>query len=128
MALTKASKEALWLTRLTKEFGIAQDLVVIQSDNQSAICLVKNQVFHERSKHIDVQYHRIRDWVNDGDIAIEKVHTDEKASDCLTKPIIVEKTISKRFEEVLEVNDFYKVFRLAKVEMLMLAHLKMRKE
>ncbi|BBG96452.1 Protein of unknown function D [Prunus dulcis] len=54
MKLTKASKEALWLTRLAKEFRIAQDLVVIQSDSQSAIWLVKNQVFHGRSKHIDV--------------------------------------------------------------------------
>lgn len=60
MALMEASKEAIWLKRLAKEFGIAQNLVVIQSDSQSAIYLVKNQVFHERSKHIDVQYHRIR--------------------------------------------------------------------
>ncbi|CAL8153338.1 unnamed protein product [Prunus armeniaca] len=109
MALTKASKEALRLTRLTKEFEIAQDLVVIQSDSQSAICLVKNQVFHERSKHIDVQYHRIRDWVNDGDIAIEKVHVDEKASDCLTKPITTEK-----FRHYLSLLNL--VFRLAKVD------------
>ncbi|KAI5339065.1 hypothetical protein L3X38_018337 [Prunus dulcis] len=83
MALTEASKEAVWLKRLAKEFGIAQDLVVIQSDSQSAICLVKNQVFHGRSKNIDLRYHRIRDWVNDGDIMIRKVHATENASDCL---------------------------------------------
>ncbi|BFG26329.1 hypothetical protein CerSpe_126030 [Prunus speciosa] len=91
MALTEASKEAVWLKRLAKEFGIAQDLVVIQSDSQSAIHLVKNQAFHGRSKHIDVRYHRIRDWVNDGDIVIRKVHTNENASDCLTKPVTTAK-------------------------------------
>ncbi|KAI5342541.1 hypothetical protein L3X38_010416 [Prunus dulcis] len=91
MALMKASKEALWLTKLAKEFGIAQDLVVIQSNSQSAIYLVKNQVFHRRSKHIDVRYHRIKDWGNDRDIAIEKVHMDENASDCLTMPVTAEK-------------------------------------
>ncbi|BBH02483.1 NAD(P)-linked oxidoreductase superfamily protein [Prunus dulcis] len=42
MRLTEASKEALWLTRLAKEFGITQDLVVIQSNSQSVKCLVKN--------------------------------------------------------------------------------------
>ncbi|KAL6285710.1 hypothetical protein ACE6H2_010100 [Prunus campanulata] len=57
MALTEASKEALWLQRLAQEFGIAQDLVVIKCDN----------------------------------IAIEKVHTDENASNCLTKPVTTEK-------------------------------------
>ncbi|KAH0992662.1 hypothetical protein GBA52_004145 [Prunus armeniaca] len=87
MALTEASEEVVWLKRLAKKFGIAQDLVVIQSDSQSAICLVKNQVFHGRSKHIDVRYHWIRDWVNDGDITIRKVHTTKNASDCLTKPV-----------------------------------------
>lgn len=87
MALMEASKEAIWLKRLAKEFGIAQNLVVIQSDSQSAICLVKNQVFHGRSKHIDVRYHRIRDWVYDGDIMVKKVHTTKNASDCLTKPV-----------------------------------------
>ncbi|BFG29049.1 hypothetical protein CerSpe_153230 [Prunus speciosa] len=91
MALTEASKEALWLQILAQEFGIAQDLVVIKCDSQSAICLAKNQVYHGRSKHIHVRYHRIRDWVNDGDIAIEKVHTDENASDCMTKPVTAEK-------------------------------------
>ncbi|KAL6273672.1 hypothetical protein ACE6H2_024364 [Prunus campanulata] len=80
MALTEASKEALWLQRLAQKFGIAQDLVVIKCDSQSAICLAKNQVYHGRSKHIHVR-----------DIAIEKVHTDENASDCLTEPVTTEK-------------------------------------
>ncbi|CAL2228538.1 unnamed protein product [Prunus armeniaca] len=97
MALTKTSKEVVWLKRLAKEFGMAQDLVVIQSDSQSAICLVKNQVFHGRSKHIDVRYHRIRDWVNDGDITIRKVHTTENTSDCLTKPV----TAAAKFKHCL---------------------------
>ncbi|CAL2256258.1 unnamed protein product [Prunus armeniaca] len=76
---------------MAKEFGIAQDLVVIQSDNQSAICLIKNQVFHRRPKHINVQDHWIKDWVNNGDIAIKKVHTNETNSDYLIKPVTAKK-------------------------------------
>lgn len=42
MVLTKASKEEIWLCRLANKFGINQDLVMIMSDTQRAICLVKN--------------------------------------------------------------------------------------
>ncbi|XP_034217437.1 secreted RxLR effector protein 161-like [Prunus dulcis] len=92
MGLTEASKEALWLTRLAKEFGIAQDLVVIQSNSQTVICLVKNQVFHRRSKNIDVRYHRIRDSIE-------------------VELLGITRTVSKRFEEFLGVNNFHKVFK-----------------
>ncbi|XP_040367425.1 secreted RxLR effector protein 161-like [Rosa chinensis] len=91
MALTEASKEAIWLNGLASEFGIHQEGVVVKCDSQSAIHLAKNQVFHARTKHIDVRYHRIRDWVEFGNIIVEKVHTNDNAADCLTKPIVVEK-------------------------------------
>jgi hypothetical protein len=64
MALTEASKEAMWLSGLVKKFGLTQNSMVVRCDSQSAICLAKNQVFHSRTKHIELRYHRIRDWVN----------------------------------------------------------------
>ena len=91
MALTEASKEAIWLNGLASQFGIHQEGVVVKCDSQSAIHLAKNQVFHARTKHIDVRYHRIRDWVEAGDIIVEKVHTNDNAADCLTKPVSAEK-------------------------------------
>ncbi|XP_040364466.1 secreted RxLR effector protein 161-like [Rosa chinensis] len=91
MALTEASKEAIWLNGLANEFGIHQQGVVVKCDSQSAIHLAKNQVFHARTKHIDVRYHRIRDWVGSGNIFVEKVHTNDNAADCLTKPVALEK-------------------------------------
>ena len=60
MALTEATKEALWLQGLVGEFGIEPQTVSIFSDNQSAIYLAKNQRYHERTKHIDVWLHFIR--------------------------------------------------------------------
>ncbi|CAL8174685.1 unnamed protein product [Prunus armeniaca] len=117
MAVTEASKEALWLTRLAKEFRMAQDLVVIQSDSQSAICLVKNQVFHGRSKHIDVG---LLDQANHN---WEVQTLLELAQSCYLLKIEVElwgltRMIFKRLEEVLVVNEFHKVYRLAKVEIV----------
>lgn len=91
MTLTEASKEALWLKGLIKELGLKQGNIQIQCDSQSAIHLAKNQVFHARTKHIDVRYHKIREWLNNGDIAIRKVHTKENAAYMLTKSVTTEK-------------------------------------
>ena len=55
------------------------------SDNQSAIQLIKNQVYHERTKHIDVKLHFIRDEVAKWLVAVIKIHTDINHADMLTK-------------------------------------------
>jgi hypothetical protein len=56
-------------------------------DNQSAIALSKNPVFYERSKHIDVRYHYIRECVNEGRIIIDYTATEEQLTDILTKAL-----------------------------------------
>ena len=57
------------------------------SDNQSAIHLTRNQGFHERTKHIDVWLHFIREIVNNQKVKIEKVHTDDNPVDFINKPV-----------------------------------------
>jgi hypothetical protein len=91
MAITEASKEAIWLRGLVNDMGLKQNSVLLKCDSQSAIALTKNQVFHARTKHIDIRFHRIRDWIISGEVSIEKVHTDENASDMLTKPVTKDK-------------------------------------
>ncbi|GKB23950.1 hypothetical protein Tco_0863351 [Tanacetum coccineum] len=53
--------------------------------SQSAIHLAKNQVYHSRTKHIDVQYHFIREILEEGGVRIKKVHTSKNPMDMLTK-------------------------------------------
>jgi hypothetical protein len=60
-------------------------------DSQSAIYLAKNQVYHARTKHIDVRFHKIRELIVTGDIILEKVHTSENTVDMLTKPVTAAK-------------------------------------
>uniref|UniRef100_A0A2N9G064 Uncharacterized protein n=1 Tax=Fagus sylvatica TaxID=28930 RepID=A0A2N9G064_FAGSY len=91
MAVAEAAKEALWLKGLVKEFGLNQSRVQMHCDSQSAIYLAKNQVYHARTKHIDVRFHKIRELIVTGDIVLEKVHTSENAADMLTKPITTSK-------------------------------------
>ena len=87
MAITEATKEALWLQGLVGELGVKQEHVSVFSDNQSAIHLTRNQGFHERTKHIDVRLHFIREVVNSQKVKVVKVHTDDNPADFITKPV-----------------------------------------
>ncbi|WVZ73173.1 hypothetical protein U9M48_021517 [Paspalum notatum var. saurae] len=60
---------------------------VLRVDNQSAIELAKNPVLHDRSKHIDIRFHFIRDGVTGGRIILGHVGTGQQLADILTKPL-----------------------------------------
>ena len=54
-------------------------------NSQSALFLTKDQMFHERTKHIDVHYHFVQDVVTRGDVIMENVSTHDNPTDMLTK-------------------------------------------
>ncbi|KAL5538278.1 hypothetical protein UlMin_045948 [Ulmus minor] len=87
IAATEGVKEAMWLKGLVGELGCMHDKVEVFCDNQSSIHLTKNQMFHERTKHIDIKLHFIRDVVSQGTVSVEKIYTDENPSDMMTKPV-----------------------------------------
>ena len=62
-------------------------------DNQSALHIVRNLVFHSKTKHIGVQYHFIQEVIEDGSVDLQKIHTKENLADILTKPINADKFI-----------------------------------
>lgn len=79
---------AIWLRNLLSEIELKQlRATVIKVDNKSAIELEKNPVNHERSKHIDVRFHFIRDHVKKGSIELVHVASQEQAADIFTKPL-----------------------------------------
>ena len=61
--------------------------VKLKIDNKSAIELSKNPVHHERSKHIDLTYHYIRECVELGRVDVEHVRTGDQVADILTKSL-----------------------------------------
>lgn len=88
MALTYAIQEAKFLKQLLYEFvGMKNYCVNIGVDNQSAINLAKNPINHQRSKHIDVRYHFIRDELQNGNISLFYVSSNENFADMFTKPL-----------------------------------------
>ena len=91
MAMTSAVKEGKWLKGILEDFGIKQEGVSIGCDNNSALSLAKHQVYHERSKHIDVRLHFIREEIEKGSVRVFKVDTAENPADMLTKPVPKEK-------------------------------------
>ncbi|GMI71562.1 hypothetical protein HRI_000825500 [Hibiscus trionum] len=87
MAVVEAAKEALWLIRLVKELSIRQGGVQLHCDSKSAIHLAENQMYHARTKHIDVRFHNIRELIASGEILLQKVHTADNPADMLTKHV-----------------------------------------
>eukprot|EP00253_Pinus_taeda_P017380 PITA_17380 len=91
MAATHASKEAVWLQRLCSSMGLVQGAIRIDCDSQSAIFLAKNPAYHSKTKHIDVQYHFVRDMIEDKKVLLVKVDTLKNTADALTKSVSSEK-------------------------------------
>ena len=88
MAGTEAARQAIWLQDLLIEImGDSSEKVVIRIDNQSAIALTRNPVFHGRSKHIHTRYHFIRECVEKGLIEVHHVPGQEQKADILTKAL-----------------------------------------
>jgi len=93
IACSEAAKEAIWIRRLYSELLTIYPpctALCLYADNQGAIQLVKNNKFHERTKHIDTKYHHVRDTLAQGLIAIEYVSTHEMTADILTKALVRE--------------------------------------
>jgi len=88
MALTQATKEALWLKALFESIGVKmRKPLAILADNQGAIKLARNQEFHQRTKHIDIQYHFIREKLERKEVTLAFVGTKQMVADGLTKAL-----------------------------------------
>ena len=62
-------------------------------DSQSAIFLTKDQMFHERTKHIDVRYHFVHEIIARSDIVVSKVGTQDNLVDMMTKSLPIAKFV-----------------------------------
>jgi histone deacetylase 1/2 len=87
-ALAKCSCEAIWIRRLLQELKILDNKpTILYCDNQSSIKLSYNPVFHEKSKHFEIDYHFTRQKVENNIIRVEYISSQEQPADLLTKPL-----------------------------------------
>ena len=87
-AMASATCELIWLKQLLKElrFGEVMQMTLI-CDNQAALHIASNPVFHERTKHIEIDCHFIREKILSGDITTSFVNSNDQLADVFTKSL-----------------------------------------
>lgn len=87
-ALVAVTCEIQWLSYLLKDLQVPLDVPTsLYCDNQSAIYLAHNPTFHERTKHIEIDCHIVREKINSGLIHLLPVSSSNQLADVFTKPL-----------------------------------------
>ena len=88
-AAFEASKEAIWLRTLLMELKFIHPSTptTILCDNNAAICLSSDPSMHSRVKHIDIQYHFLRERVQNKELALSYINTKDNIADIFTKAL-----------------------------------------
>ncbi|GAU31769.1 hypothetical protein TSUD_22150 [Trifolium subterraneum] len=91
-ALSSATCELIWLTYLMNDLKVqCSKLPVIYCDSQSDLHIASNPVFHERTKHLEIDCHLVREKVQQGILILLPIPTEEQLADCLTKSLAAPK-------------------------------------
>ncbi|GJT49035.1 putative ribonuclease H-like domain-containing protein, partial [Tanacetum coccineum] len=125
VAATNCCGQVLWIQNQLLDYGYNFMNTKIFIDNESTICIVKNPVFHSKTKHIEIRHHFIRDSYEKRLIQVIKIHTDYNVADLLTKafdtqkprkakrtteisqssgpiPFVLDETVIKEWEDKIE--------------------------
>ncbi|GJQ91512.1 putative ribonuclease H-like domain-containing protein [Tanacetum coccineum] len=107
VAAASGCGQVLWIQNQLLDYGYNFMNTKIYIDNNSAICIVKNPVFHSRTKHIEIRHHFIRDCFEKKLIYVDHIHTDDNVADLLTKAFDV-----GRFQYLVDFYENYGVHTL----------------
>ncbi|GJU15951.1 uncharacterized mitochondrial protein-like protein [Tanacetum coccineum] len=87
-AMANTAAEIIWLTHLLRKLhALPPDRPTLLCDNKSALFMTQNPVAHKRAKHIDLDYHFIRELVNSGKLFTKFVPTNLQVADIFTKSL-----------------------------------------
>ena len=87
-ALTATTAELIWLRWLLQDLVVdCSTAIKLYCDNQIAIQIAHNDVFHERTKHIEIACHFIRHHLLQGTITLQSVSSQDQLADIFTKPL-----------------------------------------
>ncbi|GJW65858.1 putative ribonuclease H-like domain-containing protein [Tanacetum coccineum] len=100
VAAANCCGQVLWIQNQMLDYGFNFMNTKIYIDNESTICIVKNPVYHSKTKHIAIRHHFIRDAYEKKLIQVLKIHTNDNVADLLTK--------------AFDVSSLYEVFSVQK--------------
>ncbi|XP_024171978.1 uncharacterized mitochondrial protein AtMg00810-like [Rosa chinensis] len=87
-AMTGACCELTWLRYLLKDLGVLhQEPALLYCDNKAALHIAANPVFHEQTRHIEMDCHYIRDKIQDGSVVTKFVGSTHQLADVFTKTL-----------------------------------------
>jgi hypothetical protein len=87
--------QVLWMRQTLKDYGYTMNHIPLLCDDDSATKIAYNPCEYSRTKHIDIQYHFLRNRAIKGDITISHIGTNDQLTDIFTKPLD-----KKRFYEL----------------------------
>ena len=88
VSAAEATTQAMWLRFMLFDFGEEQvEATPLLCDNTSTITMSKNPMFHQKTRHINIRYHFIRDAIQDGTIELKYCKTEEQLADIFTKAL-----------------------------------------
>ncbi len=95
-----ATKESIWLARLFSDLCDLESppTVTIEIDNRGAIDTANNVSINQRNKHIDLQYHFVRECVQSNSVLLKYCPSDVQVADSLTKPL--DRVLFKKFRSL----------------------------
>ena len=85
IAATEATKEAIWWRQFMNELGFPQETTILHEDNQACILLSKNPQAHNRTKHIQVRFHFVREKTASNEVSLKYISTKSQLADIFTK-------------------------------------------
>ncbi|GJX24590.1 putative ribonuclease H-like domain-containing protein [Tanacetum coccineum] len=108
VAAANCCGQVLWIQNQMLDYGFNFMNTRIYIDNESTICIVKNPVFHSKTKHIEIRHHFIRDAYEKKLIQVLKIHTDDNVADLLTKAFDVSSLVTTAEDANLRKGNYWK--------------------
>ncbi|GJZ18821.1 putative ribonuclease H-like domain-containing protein [Tanacetum coccineum] len=99
VAAANCCGHVLWIQNQMVDYGFNFMNTKIYIDNESIICIVKNPVFHLKTKHIEIRHHFIKDSYEKRLIQVIKIHTDHNVVDLLTKAFDVSPVFNDEYDK-----------------------------
>ena len=97
MAMSAATQEIKWVNQLLEELNLKQkEPVTLYTDNKSAKAISENDVSHDRTKHIDIRHHYVREAVKKAEIKVQWIETAEQMADIQTKAVEAKRFVKLR--------------------------------